>query len=167
MLGLLLAEHNTHFPCHLSFVWPCFCVSLELKSHFWTCFLLGFCSVIHPFSPPFLVPLGQWCQNFDEMFRVWLIGLPPEYCGQGHQSNESYERKRPWNCTISTVLWVHRKCPQSTVKPVLPSNESYETLLWEQNGLWPYPCNRPLSTPNMTGRRFHRTMEMMPRPPPW
>ena len=31
------------------------------------------------------------------------------------------------NRTISTVLWVHRKLPQSTVKLVLPSNESYES----------------------------------------
>ena len=31
------------------------------------------------------------------------------------------------NRTISTVLWVHKKPPQSTVKLVLPSNESYES----------------------------------------
>ena len=36
------------------------------------------------------------------------------------QSNESYERE---NRTISTVLWVHNKLPQSTVKVALPSNE--------------------------------------------
>ena len=29
--------------------------------------------------------------------------------------------------TISTALWVHKKLPQSTVKLVLPSNESYES----------------------------------------
>ena len=53
------------------------------------------------------------------------------------QSNESYERENPWNRTISTVLWVHKKLPQSTVKLVLPSNESYES----KTG-----CNRTLAT---------------------
>ena len=28
---------------------------------------------------------------------------------------------------MSTVLWVRKKLPQSTVKLVLPSNESYES----------------------------------------
>ena len=46
---------------------------------------------------------------------------------KGPQSDESYERENPWNRTISTVLWVHKKLPQSTVKLVLPSNESYES----------------------------------------
>ena len=41
------------------------------------------------------------------------------------------------NRTISTVLWVHKKLPQSTVKLVLPSNESYES----KTG-----CNRTLAT---------------------
>ena len=48
---------------------------------------------------------------------------------KGPQSNESYERENPRNRTISTVLWVHKKLPQSTVKLVLPSNESYERLI--------------------------------------
>ena len=56
---------------------------------------------------------------------------------KGPQSNESYEREKPRNRTISTVLWVHRKLPQSTVKLVLPSNESYES----KTG-----CNRTLAT---------------------
>ena len=34
---------------------------------------------------------------------------------------------KPYLRTISTVLWVHRKLPQSTVRQVLPSNESYES----------------------------------------
>ena len=38
---------------------------------------------------------------------------------------------------ISTVLWVHKKLPQSTVKPILPINESYES----KTG-----CNRTLPT---------------------
>ena len=38
---------------------------------------------------------------------------------------------------ISTVLWVHKKLPQSTVKLVLPSNKSYES----KTG-----CNRTLAT---------------------
>ena len=56
---------------------------------------------------------------------------------KGPQSNESYERQNPSNRTISTVLWVHKKLPQSTVKLVLPSNESYES----RTG-----CNRTLPT---------------------
>ena len=56
---------------------------------------------------------------------------------KGPQSNESYERENPRNRTISTVLWVHKKLPQSTVKLVLPSNESYES----KTG-----CNRTLAT---------------------
>ena len=40
-------------------------------------------------------------------------------------------------CTPTTVLWVHKKLPQSTVKLVLPSNESYES----KTG-----CNRTLAT---------------------
>ena len=65
---------------------------------------------------------------------------------KGPQSNESYESENPWNRTISTVLWVHRKLPQSTVKLVLPSNESYEsktgcnrtpaTVLWVPLRSW-------------------------------
>ena len=57
---------------------------------------------------------------------------------KGPQSNESYERgKTLENRTISTVLWVHKKLPQSTVKRVLSSNESYES----KTG-----CNRTLAT---------------------
>ena len=48
-----------------------------------------------------------------------------------------YERENPWNRTISTVLWVRRKLPQSAVKLVLPSNKSYES----KTG-----CNRTLAT---------------------
>ena len=48
------------------------------------------------------------------------IGLPRCTVKKGPQSNESYEREFPCNCTISTVLWVHRRRPQSTVRPVLP-----------------------------------------------
>ena len=39
--------------------------------------------------------------------------------------------------TISTVLWVHKELPQSTVKLVLPNNESYDS----KTG-----CNRTLPT---------------------
>ena len=28
---------------------------------------------------------------------------------------------------ILTVLWVHRDLPQNTIKPTLPSNETYES----------------------------------------
>ena len=48
----------------------------------------------------------------------------------------------PWNRTISTVLWVQRKLPQSTVEQVLSSNESYES----KTGCNPYPCNRTLGS---------------------
>ena len=46
-------------------------------------------------------------------------------------------RGNPRNRTISTVLWVNKKFPQSTVKLELPSNESYES----KTG-----CNRTLAT---------------------
>ena len=55
------------------------------------------------------------------------MGWPRSTVEKGPQSNESYERENPWNRTISTVLWVHKKLPQSTAKLVLPSNESYES----------------------------------------
>ena len=60
----------------------------------------------------------------------------PEYCGEATQSNESCEREHPWNSAsaILTMLWVHNKIPQSTVKPTLPSN-------WERTS-----CNRTLAT---------------------
>ena len=55
---------------------------------------------------------------------------------------------------LLTVLWVHRKLPQSTVKQVLPSNESYEsrtgcnctlaTVLWVP--LMNFRIRLPLST---------------------
>ena len=58
--------------------------------------------------------------------RNYDFGLTPEYCGKRPPDwDESYEKENPWNRTISTVLWVHKKLPQSTVKLVLPSNESY------------------------------------------
>ena len=50
---------------------------------------------------------------------------------------QSYERENPWNRTLSTVLWVHKKLPQSTVKLVLSSNESCESKT---------SCNRTLAT---------------------
>ena len=73
-----------------------------------------------------------------------FLGCPRSTVEKGSQSNESCERERP---ALETVPfqpylgpWVHRKLPQSTVKPVLPSNESYErktgcdrtpkTVLW-------------------------------------
>ena len=46
------------------------------------------------------------------------MGWPRSTVEKGTQSNESYERENPWNRTISTVLGVHRKLPQSTVKLV-------------------------------------------------
>ena len=67
-----------------------------------------------------------------------LFGLTPEYCGKRPPEQwELWEGKNPWSRTISTVLWVHKKLPQSTVKLVLPSNESYES----KTG-----CNRTLAT---------------------
>ena len=65
------------------------------------------------------------------------MGWPRSTVKKGPQSNESYERENPWNRTISTVLWVHKKLPRSTVKLALPSNESYES----KTG-----CNRTLPT---------------------
>ena len=65
------------------------------------------------------------------------VGWPRSTVEKGPLSNESYERESPWNRTISTVLWVHKKLPQSTVKLVLPSTESYES----KTG-----CNRTLAT---------------------
>ena len=73
-----------------------------------------------------------------------VLGWPRSTVEKGPQSNESYERENPWNRTISTVLWVHKKL---TVKLVLPSNESYEskkgwnrtlaTVLWvPQKSAW-------------------------------
>ena len=56
-----------------------------------------------------------------------FLGWPRSTVEKGPQSNESYERENLWNRTISTVLWVHKKLPQSTFKLVLPSNESYES----------------------------------------
>ena len=71
----------------------------------------------------------------EDLHRFWRgflqrdasMGWPRSTVEKGPQSNESYERENPWNRTISTVLWVHKKLPQSTVKLVLPSNESYES----------------------------------------
>ena len=68
----------------------------------------------------------------------YVIGLTPEYCGKRPPEQwELWEGGNPWNRTISTVLRVHKKLPQSTVKLVLPSNESYES----KTG-----CNRTLAT---------------------
>ena len=63
-----------------------------------------------------------WCRS-----ALYRLSWPRSTVEKGPQRNESYERRNPWNRTISTVLWVHRKLPQSTVKLVLPSNESYES----------------------------------------
>ena len=75
-------------------------------------------------SPEKLTEFGVWSRTPRNRIRP----VP---------DNESYERENPWNRTISTVLWVHKKLPQSTVKLVLPSNESYES----KTG-----CNRTLAT---------------------
>ena len=57
---------------------------------------------------------------------------------KGPQSNESYEREKPLKpYHFNRTLGAQRKLPQSTVKLVLPSNESYQG----KTG-----CNRTLAT---------------------
>ena len=77
--------------------------------------------------------------NFAENHgSTTYLGWPRSTVEKGPYSDESYERENPWNRTISTVLWVHKKqLPQSAVKLILPSNESYES----RTG-----CNRTLAT---------------------
>ena len=60
-------------------------------------------------------------------------------------------------CTISTILWVHRKLPQSTVRQVLPSNESYES----KTG-----CNRHMYM-LFPGRNYIRPAPPRPSPHFW
>ena len=87
---------------------------------------------IYDFPPRGRIYLKPFFPSKDVM-----VGWPRSTVEKGPQSNESYERENPWNRTVSTVLWVHKKLPQSTVKLVLPSNENYES----RTG-----CNRTLAT---------------------
>ena len=61
-------------------------------------------------------------------FFVPEYELTPEYCGKKvPRAMRAMRGKTLENCTISTVLWVHRKLLQSTVKATLASNQSYES----------------------------------------
>ena len=103
--------------------------------------ILKFSSEIEIFKRATHQPLFLWgilkveIENFKrdwkfsseiEFFKIWAlrVGLPPECCGKRPQSNESYERKSPWDRTISTVLWVHRRFPRSTACWVVAKGSS-------------------------------------------
>ena len=72
---------------------------------------------------------GIDARTFFQSFRLLsaFAALPPKCCGRRPQSNESYERELLWSHTMWTRFLVHRKLPQSNVKPMLPSNRNHES----------------------------------------
>ena len=94
----------------------------------------------------------------EKQIHKALGSLPP--CGNRCRFSES-------------AICSSRVHPPSEIK----SNFKFKTLRWRplrwRLTLSDFPRNRTrnrnrrnrFSTPNMTGRRFHRTMEMIPRPP--
>ena len=90
----------------------------------------------------FLICCGfHWCFSHRRMLspqgnRDWdsFMGCPRSTVAKGAQSHESYEGECPWKRTVTTVLWVHRKLAQSSVRQVV----SKQWELSEQNKLEPY-----------------------------
>ena len=97
-----------------------------------------------PVAAIIILPGACWADCASKMTKLGAslllclaIGLTPEHCGK--RATRAMRGDALETCH-STVLWVHRKLPQITVKPALPSNESYErktgrkyilaTVLW-------------------------------------
>ena len=68
--------------------------------------------------------------SYSPKSQSYSPGFPPEsepnlpnnpraLCKKAPKSNESMTLWNPWNRTISTVLWVHLKLPQSSIKLLL------------------------------------------------
>ena len=109
-------------------------------------------------SPEGLLPIhwGGQGHSVNHQTLKTELSCPRSTVGNGHQSNESYARECPWNRTISTVLWVHRKLPQSTVKQVLPSNQSYES----KTGLLHCNCSDQLQgVPGPPGPKCRKSLK--------
>ena len=73
--------------------------------------------------------------GFAELFNIWAD--PGRTVEKARRAMRAMRGKTLETVPFSTVLWVHKKLPQSTIKLVLPSNESYES----KTG-----CNRTLAT---------------------
>ena len=85
-------------------------------------------------------PCQKWTANFCSPLSIFgeaPWAAPGVLWKKAPRAIRAMRGKTLENRTISTVLWVHKKLPQSTVKLVLPSNESYES----KTG-----CNRTLAT---------------------